>query len=525
MSQYTTSNYKGGQFVVSNVSQKAAVVFGVKINPGHSLNLLSINGIGEDDVKASLANGDLRTRLMNKSLEVVISTILFASADPAFITLLQSNNLKANITASSTSGATGQSNWYIDPVGGSDSNNGQSTGTALKTHAEFEKRIGHWNTVSSNVANTVLVTVMNDMPASDPINLLGVAAPGTTVFYTATPKVARSGSFTSVIAKNPAANQLFQATDSALTAADWSGDIGKRVRMANGTSAMVAAVGAAPKSALFSDFSLPLTQFLYAYPIPANQGDTYVVETQVKACIGTINMRQSDSSGGFVMFQGFDLSNSGAVTVYDTSYCAFFDCSLPGMLMKGIDYGAFLNCYSTSLFCSNSGTGIFVFGGLFTGTIPLEGGASWTWDADALVYAKDQTQLLVCEPGSDWLCGSMAIFNVKNGLQLQANSSFTVAPQTYGTGSLWGKNNDGYGVSLEANASFVYDRLSNLRVTGSQGDFILGGTVMARPFGDSTGTYGAASLCSWDNIFQPTVFNGSVMNPRNGATVAQKNVR
>jgi hypothetical protein len=528
MSQFATSKSNDGKFVVKNLSTKVLTIFGVSIGPGRQYNLLSIRGIGEDDIKSSISNGLLRDKLDRKQIAIMQSTILFSTANAAVNALLVNNGLSNNIIASDNT-SVNTPTWYIDPVAGNDSNNGTSAGTALKTHAEFEHRIGHWSKLNSPLNATILVNILNDLPASDPINVLAIAGTGITLFYAGATTVERAGSFTSVVAKNAGTNTLFQGADGYLAAADWSGDVGKRVRMTSGAaagcSALVVAVGGASKSAIFSDFSLPLVQYLIAYPAGTpSVGDTYVVEKQVKAARGAVRFQPTNSTGGFVMFQGLDLSNNNENLIESTPYLAYFDCHLPGMIIANVDYGAFLNCYNTSLFTCNAGTGVIVMGGLYTGTVPLEGGASWTWDADALIYAKDASQLLVVEPGTDWLCGTMAIFHSHAGLQVQSNASFTIAPQLLGGANLWGASNDGYGVNVDAAGAFLYNPATTFTVTGAAGDFLLGGSNSVRPFNNATGAYVAPVACSWANlaVAVPSGFGGDAMNPTNRALIAVK---
>ncbi len=60
--------------------------------------------------------------------------------------------------------------WYIDPINGSDTNDGLSSGSALKTHSELERRWGPefpllFSTFSAHV------NILGNLPASDPISI------------------------------------------------------------------------------------------------------------------------------------------------------------------------------------------------------------------------------------------------------------------------------------------------------------------------------------------------------------------
>jgi hypothetical protein len=79
--------------------------------------------------------------------------------------------------------------WWIDPIHGNDSNSGTSVHKPLKTWQRLQDIFGMWTTLSSPVGlqGTINVTLLNDLPDSDPItlynlmgNTIGPAIPGQT---------------------------------------------------------------------------------------------------------------------------------------------------------------------------------------------------------------------------------------------------------------------------------------------------------------------------------------------------------
>jgi hypothetical protein len=131
---------------------------------------------------------------------------------------------------------------YIDPISGSDINPG-TVGSPLQTHAEFFRRTRGATIFPPSTnpayfgARVLSVHIVNDLPDTDPINLDCLLGPDVIIHYIGGATTVHSGSFTSVIAKDPTTNIPFQFTDSALPAANsWTAWVGKRVRLTAGNS-------------------------------------------------------------------------------------------------------------------------------------------------------------------------------------------------------------------------------------------------------------------------------------------------
>lgn len=58
-------------FVIKNKSKKAIIIFGIKINPGISYDLMQIPGISEHDIRSSIVKGDLNRKLKANQIEII----------------------------------------------------------------------------------------------------------------------------------------------------------------------------------------------------------------------------------------------------------------------------------------------------------------------------------------------------------------------------------------------------------------------------------------------------------------------
>jgi hypothetical protein len=90
-------------FIVQNNAPKVITVFQLKIAPGASVDLMSIPGISEGDIKSSLLKGELRNRLLNHEITILASDLDLISFNAELTTFLQN----AGITAGLFAGAQG----------------------------------------------------------------------------------------------------------------------------------------------------------------------------------------------------------------------------------------------------------------------------------------------------------------------------------------------------------------------------------------------------------------------------------
>src|SRR5271154_7257349 len=149
-----------------------------------------------------------------------------------------------------------QPNYYIDPIHGSDNNDGSTIHKALKTWREFQAVIGRWTTLTSVGGNTpatqglVTVTILNDLPPNDPITFYNYL--GNIITASALPivtglgflvqgqvSVLFSGNLFATVDANPATNQPWTVTINR-PAGFWTPFVGKAITC-GGVRAYIAA--------------------------------------------------------------------------------------------------------------------------------------------------------------------------------------------------------------------------------------------------------------------------------------------
>lgn len=82
MSIFADGNPNALSFVVQNITAPPGRIikaFNTQIYPGQSLDLMKIPGIAEEDIRASLIKGDLRNKILNKQLKVIVSPEIITS--------------------------------------------------------------------------------------------------------------------------------------------------------------------------------------------------------------------------------------------------------------------------------------------------------------------------------------------------------------------------------------------------------------------------------------------------------------
>ncbi|KKN61010.1 hypothetical protein LCGC14_0526350 [marine sediment metagenome] len=218
------------KFIVRNRVQKAVMLFGQKVEPGGSYDLMTIPYISESDIQHSLLKGTLRNKLSIGEIRVTDSNINLVQYSPEFTTFLQSIGITAGISPVSATGVaniaalsqlddtvmsdgttisvvtladtflldktntqsidgiiivvtnsgTGrwvrckhhsarwgeQYTWYIDADNGDDENKGDTALTALATFAECTRRMG-----TQVYYTAVTINILSDINEKDPMLL------------------------------------------------------------------------------------------------------------------------------------------------------------------------------------------------------------------------------------------------------------------------------------------------------------------------------------------------------------------
>ncbi|KKN37357.1 hypothetical protein LCGC14_0764180 [marine sediment metagenome] len=279
------------KFIVRNRVSKAVMLFGQKVEPGGSYDLMTIPHVSESDIQHSLLKGTLRNKLSIGEIRVTESNINLVQYSPEFTIFLQNvgislgissinetcvNNLTElsqvndvvlptgaalsiasllnifildktstdttdGITIVATSSGTGrwlrnqggnirwakQLTWYVDADDGNDENDGNTDTTALATLSEYFRRVS-----GITIKGAVTIQMLTD--SSDAYVLVNSETPeGITIQGIRT--VVATGTLTNVQAYNyvPGAAQRGEITD---TSMDFSTHVLRRIILTSGAS-------------------------------------------------------------------------------------------------------------------------------------------------------------------------------------------------------------------------------------------------------------------------------------------------
>jgi hypothetical protein len=452
--------------------------------------------------------------------------------------------------------------WYIDPINGSDLNDGYTVATALKTGREFTRRVQGDNALW--IGREYHIYVLNDILGSNNdwlyiggfrtrtanIFVHGSATPGTgkTVLYSGTisyytipDKTAANGGIRGTI------------TDSGVPTGTWAGAGyistdgagNKRIRITSGAHAGTVvwpqkdlgggkvAISQMTKPTVFTG---PITR-LHFYPdFAALDGyRTFVVESLTRVELLYDAIKQIDDGS----------MNAWTCTLHVDSL------QLNYFIAGGIGFGVILyGCCSlkpNSGGASNRGTIYYCCchsrGGVFktdttinvnschvTNTFfPYNGGAL-VIDGDTIAQGVPLLSLDGQAAGTAHI-GSVASFDsITDGIII-GNGSLIISASNwysyYNKACVWGSGAVCAGIAIRAGGKFIYEsRYSALapNIFGAVNqDFKLNGAYTARAWDNNTSAYTTARNCTWANLAAPIAsggFGGQAIDPATNAIVA-----
>jgi hypothetical protein len=460
-----------------------------------------------------------------------------------------------------------QTDVYIDPLSGSDINPG-TVGSPLQTHAEFFRRTRGATIFPPSTnpayfgARILTVYIVNDLPDTDPISLDCLLGPDVVVHYVGGATTVHSGSFTSVVPKDPTTNTPFQFTDSALPAANsWAAWVGKRVRLTAGNSrfytTMWVAKDLGAKTFRSSEPSIvaewdaqriidlgPLSFLVIdTYSQTPIVGDTYVVEDLRKAAPGLLRVDAVGTGpAGWlpqVVFSEFEFGTSVSMIVdMPTNYPMFNSVKVvPIFVVKNCEEIYPQNCHLHAGYFNEAGsTFAEMFGGLVGSVASGENFGIYNTNG-RLTLVKDVMCQGVGIRGSGIIIQSACVFDSvdslfssANGVDVGRQQVHSSNPATMPGGGivlgraenishdvnlrLWGSGNAGHGVTVSAGCVFTCEVIPT--ITGVLGDFSVGGGSLARGWDETKGTHASQRTTTWANLVAPIGsggLGGSAFNP------------
>lgn len=451
-----------------------------------------------------------------------------------------------------------QANWFIDPNTGDDENDGQTSGTALQTISELVRRFGVRASLRPPVdgaagSRLITINILDSLPPEDVFNIDWVITPETTVWIKGgVASVDVTGTFTSVTAMNPSANQATEITDSSLVGT-WTPQINRRVRITSGPRvdawAWIAKdLGSqTARTSAFNTFesltsaSGPQGTFggSHVTPVTPQVGDAYAIERMFEVTIGNFNVTIEAST---------DQINFWPASIWFGELTITGPATLPESLVINVQSGGASQPSLTTYSCvvglligtvSQADTYASVNDNYAKGIISRSGFCSRVAGLTQELFAGDEGVLASCR---DHLCqhapvrgrvtiSSIAVFDVTSDAPfgygqhaiivteggINQTDAHSILNMTGGfinvtpyanivpsdTMRVWGSGNGGVGVYVPCGGEFIYScATSALTITGSSGDFMLGDSVggNVRNFNDTTGAFTAQFAPTWANL-------------------------
>jgi len=219
-----------------------------------------------------------------------------------------------------------QSAYFIDPVAGSDSNNGLTALTAFATWAHLQSAVfGYYTTLNVTPAGTpaiCTITLLNNLPSSDPITFWNWVGPASTILVAGQAVVQKSGTFSATQTEDTTTNPATPGTvtDVGLDSTTSALQIQVLTGTGAGSRAMqMYATGGANTVQVFewcTGYSTVGDAFSgIIYGTPPAPGDTYQIVDFTMARMG-LGFLAYDQADGTVLFAGLAFQQ---VHFYDTA--------------------------------------------------------------------------------------------------------------------------------------------------------------------------------------------------------------
>lgn len=514
----------------------------ISSSPPNTGDVLTWNGIAwqpspSTSSSSTILSGDV-SGIISANTVIKLQHTPVSSTAPTINQQLIYNGTQWIPTNSAVSAA--QATWYIDPNSGIDTNNGLTSGTAIKTLAEFYKRTQFGNVWT--ITNNVDVFFNSYPPVTDPLRLRvkfyqNPSSSGPTLtFHPPTFTQLSTGTFSAVTILDRSTNTPWEVTDGTI---DTSNDVKKRIRISSGPRAgsiawVAKSTGAGSRRT--STFAQWAATNLGPTVITPQVGDSYVLESGANNGYLYVDFIEILPGSGAPFpnmctfnIDGFDfrpivddavtpITNSGCAL--DIANCAFWhgEWIMRTNIPEGDNASSFTvfeNCgtfdgQNNLIFAEGTFIDNYVWGGLFGGALWPRQGGQVTIDFDALGQGNTLVGVpgLFINIGSSALVMSMGIMDmnanfgaciVQDGAVLGCRNDFSYS----GNFGLWGTsaNSGAFGVDIRGAGILRYMSGFPLTITGVGGDFKMDTRTVANAWDTVGNTYTTSFNCTWANLF------------------------
>jgi len=469
----------GTQLAVGQNPDNSIIVNGdnIRVNPtiqaGSAAGATAVQPTRTLTAGAGLTGGgDLSA---NRTFDVV------ANADGTI--LVNANDLQINPALGVGNVASrAQTVWFIDPVAGSDANDGLTAGTAIQHDAERQRRVG---TIWNIVADTT-VTYLNNVPATDPCIfnfILGSAGVLRITGVATTTYTSPGGGFSAVTNLNRATQTASAITEAGLGA----GRTGQRIRATSGASTGAIAWldrdfgGGVYRTSPWTTMSFAANPLPFT-PTPVNvaAGNTFVVESLTTIGYLTLNNISAQYGGA--------ASVNGTQIVLQNVYLTQSDIPI-SMLPIGtvtnapVAYGCRMHPpFNANLCGCFIDTGVVIaaapsspsfFACLVRGRPSVQSGATLFVDYDTLFSQSGNDGIRVRYNGV-LRVATMAVFDAGADGLLIEDGNVRAAALFSGNDLIWGTGSTGVGMRVRSGGKTMYT--TKPTVTGAS-DANVGGTA------------------------------------------------
>jgi len=403
-----------------------------------------------------------------------------------------------------------QTTWFMDSSLGSDSNDGASLTTPVKTVTEINRRLRVLNPVSYTI--NVAFNGATSIPSTDNVIFNGTLVPAgsgasatVNLVGTISTTPTSTGTFSATSATNTATNTQATVTDNVTPLG--AGQIGLLLTMtsgaANGATAQVQK-NLGGGQVQVSDWVLPSTGVLSATPAP---GDTYKIDA-----LPTIaaSMAWPDSFGKSInqFVSNFVVSPSGGSVTLQSQFTRYTNCRFTVGTASGTPayFTQFQAC------ASSYGVATTAVGLVVAGSVQIIGGGSVNGNFDVTYEGGILFRNFCVEAGtvrnstsSKLWGGAYTVFtntrlgvfdspaagvSIKNGLILNINSG----------AALYGQGNATFGLECDEGGNVSIDNGVTPTITGTTAALQLAGAATAIPaLVGGAAVPAASALATWAN--------------------------
>ena len=205
-----------------------------------------------------------------------------------------------------------QATWFQDSVAGNDENNGTSSGTAIKTFFELQRRWGFGGLIPQDVT----VNSLTAIPATDSPTVNVRLSDVTSIIFRGTRTVVQSGTITAVTAMSRGTN-VFQSIEASALGGTWTalGLVDKVIRLTSGASVgawsiVMKDLGGANNGAVtnFTTQATPTSTLVQVTPGMGDTFEVYTLTTLAEAQVQPMALVGLSLISNNIVFEDFDVT-------------------------------------------------------------------------------------------------------------------------------------------------------------------------------------------------------------------------